>query len=668
MPEQTSTELKSLELPDSLNVPTVMPDTAHMRQRMMASMGMPENLIDTTQRIAYWRITKRTGEIVLGNPDTLLTDYPNRTHADGMSVAVAYAGNLGQPLESRVYFDRPDRSDFMFADPYYYYAFAPEKHNYVNTKIPFSNLTYQTAGSRENKEERLLGALSINFGKKLNVGMDVNYLYARGFYNSQAAKRMDWDLYGSYIADRHQVHAFINPFNATNAENGGISDDLWITDPIRVSNSKVQTRNIPTLYSYTWNRLKGTEYFLNYRYNLGFERETEKVDSLGETVTQFIPVSSIIFTFNYGTRFRKFNTTDSNEIDPVYGNRDYWGTGLAANDSTSYWYLNNTLGLSLREGFSEWAKFDLTAFLTQKNRKYTLPADSVSNADISQESTYIGGEIAKRTGEILRYDAQAEFGVVGYNLGDFQLSGKIETRIPLFQDTVSVIARGYIKNLEPSFYEKNFHSKYIWWNNSFGKVKKVFFGGTFDFPLTKTNLTIGVENVNNYIYFVDAEPNGEAVEFIKQHTGNIQILAATLQQNFQFGALHWDNQLVYQTSSDQSVIPLPDLCAYSNLYLNFVAAKVLTIQIGGNMHYFTDYYAPIYEPVTQQFRLQHEKELGNYPIISGYVNCHLKNTRFFIEFYNLSSSFISPPAYFSMLHYPLNPQIFKLGLSWNFLN
>jgi hypothetical protein len=285
----------------------------------------------------------------------------------------------------------------------------------------------------------------------------------------------------------------------------------------------------------------------------------------------------------------------------------------------------------------------------------------------SQSATYIGGELAKRTGKILRYNAQGSLGVLGDNLGDVDLKGQIETRIPLWGDTASVKANAYIKNLEPTYYEKHYHSRYFWWDNNFDKVKKVFVGGTITVPHTKTQFSLGVENLTNYIYF---DKNGTPA----QHSDNIQVLAAQLNQNFSYRALHWDNQLAYQTSSNQEILPLPDFAAYSSLYVHFKIAKVLTIQMGVNAHYWTSYYAPAYEPATQQFRLQKADEngdkvkVGNYPLISGFLNCHLKQTRFFIEYYNAGSSWIAPPEYFSTPHYPVNPTILKLGLAVDFIN
>jgi hypothetical protein len=657
------------ELADSIQQPS-----DSVRRRNLDLLQAPVLEIDTTRKINYWRITERTGEIIPTCPDTLLTDYFNRTNVEGQGVAMAYLGNLGLPGESRVFFEREDRSQFMFLDPYSAYIKTPGKFNFINTKIPHTNLSYQRAGSRNVREERLQGVLAINMGKKINFGFDVDYLYARGFYKSQSARHLNWVFFGNYLSERHQLHVFVNPIDITNAENGGITDDDYISNPDYLNRRNISSHDIPTQLSNndnsTWNNIKGKQIYLNYHYNLGFDRETEREDEEGNKIKQFIPVSSIIYTFDYKDNKKNFYTADSALVNKYYKNIDYFKDRRKVNDSTSYWSLSNTVALSLREGFSEWAKFDLTAFLTQDFRSFAL-MDTISvNDETTQSATYIGGELAKRTGKILRYNAQGSFGVLGANLGDLNLSGSIETRIPVWGDTASVKASASLKNLAPTFYENHYHSKYFWWDhdkelkNDFSKVKKVFIGGTIDIPHTKTRFGLGVENVTHYIYF-------DKTGYPQQHKGNdIQILAVRLDQNFKFKALHWDNQLVYQTSSNDSIIPLPKFAAYSSLYIQFKIAKVLTIQMGANAHYWTEYYAPSYEPATQQFKLQGEEKVyvGNYPLISGFLNCHLKQTRFFIEYYNAGSLFISPPEYFSLPHYPVNPTVLKLGLSVDFIN
>jgi len=634
-----------------------------------AKAGIP--LIDTTKAINYWTISRRTGEIAPALPDTFLTDYFNRTNAEGAGIAVAYPGNLGLPMESRIYFERADRSEFMFADPYWAYDKQPSKNQFINTKIPITVASYQTAGSRQNKEERLNALLSMNFGRKLNVGFNMDYLYARGFYQSQSAKQMDWTMFGSYIADRHQAHLFLNSSNRTNAENGGLTEDTYITHPELISR-KYATKELPTNLTNTWNSHNTKQAFLTYRYNLGFERNTGKQDEDGEEIKEFIPVSSIIYTFDYEKRKRNFYSSDTEALNTFYNNAFHLNElqrGEQPSDSTSYYSIKNTAGLSLREGFSKWAKFDLTAYVTLDVRKYNLTDTLIIDAETGsysafigkQQSTYIGGELAKNTGQVLRYTAEGSLGLAGYNIGDINLSGKIETRIPFLRDTASVSAVGSFKNLAPTFYENHYHSRYFRWDNDFSKVKKIRVGGRIELPQTKTKLAVEVENLYNYIFF-------DETGYPHQTGSSIRVLGARLTQNLQLGALHWDNEAAYQATSDAEILPLPDLSVYSNLFVQFVYAKVLTIQMGLNMHYHSKYYSPVYDPATQQFRLQREVEVGDYPLVNGYLNCHLKQTRFFVEYFNLGSMVFKPASYFSMPHYPVNPPVLKLGLSVDFFN
>ena len=94
---------------------------------------------------------------------------------------------------------------------------------------------------------------------------------------------------------------------------------------------------------------------------------------------------------------------------------------------------------------------------------------------------------------------------------------------------------------------------------------------------------------------------------------------------------------------------------------------MLSIQIGANVYYNTAYKAPYYEPATQQFQLQDKVDVGNYPLMNAYANFHLKQARFFVMGYNLSSLFVDP-NYFSLAHYPLNPMVLKLGIAVMFNN
>ena len=189
---------------------------------------------DTTKdlsRYNVWKIKERTGERYIVKPDTLLYNYQQTTLPDGNSVAMGYLGNLGSPVISKLFFDRGEGSQFFFYDAYYPYNMDVDKQLFFNTRIPYSRINYQRSGSNMNKEERLETRFTMNFNKHLNFGFDLDFINAKGFYASQAAKQNNFSAYGNYLSDRIEVHAYASQTSATNYENGGITDSTFITNP-----------------------------------------------------------------------------------------------------------------------------------------------------------------------------------------------------------------------------------------------------------------------------------------------------------------------------------------------------------------------------------------------------------------------------------------------------
>ena len=196
-------------------------------------------------------------------------------------------------------------------------------------------------------------------------------------------------------------------------------------------------------------------------------------------------------------------------------------------------------------------------------------------------------------------------------------------------------------------------------------TRRIMFGDSgLPVILTSATITSGKNEVyiKNYTYF-----NQQAVP--EQKSGSIQVLSASLNQDFKLGIFHLDNEVTWQKSSDQTVLPLPDLSLYHNFYMQFkLAKKVLSVQLGADVRYFSKYNAPAYMPAIQNFYLQPENdqvEIGGYPIVNVYANLHLKRTRFYVMMYHVNQG-MSSPNYFLSPHYPINPRVLKFGLSWNF--
>jgi hypothetical protein len=371
-------------------------------------------------------------------------------------------------------------------------------------------------------------------------------------------------------------------------------------------------------------------------------------------------------------------------------NRQYFEHTYFGNDSIDQnrrTSVRNTFGISLREGFNKWAKAGLTAFLTHEYRDFTLP-DTTNVPDqrvikhYKENVIYVGGELLKEQGKFLHYKVLGEFAVAGEDAGQFRVEGNGDLNLNLLGDSVRLDVNAYIKNLNPIFYYRNFHSKHYWWDNSdLSKIMRTRVEGKLNFKRLGTTLRAGVENIKNYTYLVNTSvpvtnSSGDIISFknnaaVKQHSGNIQVFTAMLQQKLKFGIFHLDGEVAYQKSSEQSILPLPELSAYGNLYIHAGLVKnVLQVSLGADVRYFTKYNAPDYSPVIGQFYLQNPENtvaIGGCPMVNVYANLHWKRTRIFVMMYNVNQN-SGNSRYFLAPHYPISPRILKLGISWNFFD
>ncbi len=655
------------------------------------------NPIDTTSVIdastipiglSCWKIDRQFGNMTEVPVDTLQHDFQNTNDTGGPTGHYTYLGNLGSPRISHVFFERKDPEQFFFLDPYDFTVAEPEDVVYTNTKSPFTNLTYYKQGGSSDGEERFKAYFAVNANKRLGFGFNIDYVYGRGKYMNQSTALFNGNLFAYYLGDKYNMHfSFIND-NLKVAENGGIVDDRYVTRPLDMAEGgKVYANDeIPTNLSQVWNHNTGYHAFLTHRYNVGFYRENPDAKDTVNTEI-FVPVTSFLHTVKVDINRRKYISYDEAQNQQYFQNN--YLTDVQR-DETEQLAVKNTIGISLREGFNKWAKAGLTAFMSHEYRRFTM-TDTLARTpgqriptDYVENTISAGGQLIKEQGQALHYNVMGEIALVGEDAGQFQIQGKGDLNFRLFSDTVRLEANAYIKNLNPIFYYRHFHSKHYWWdNNDLSKIMRTRIEGKLSVDRWKTQLKAGVENIKNYTYldntsvkYTETSSGKEVTTYkndvaVKQNSGNIQVFSAALRQDFKLGIFHLDNEITYQKSSNQDVLPLPELTLYHNLYIKFgLAKKVLQIEMGADVRYFTQYYAPDYAPAIGQFYLQNKEtryKLGGYPLLNGYINLHLKRTRIFIAMYNLIQG-QGEKSYFLAPHYPLNPRLLKFGLSWNFFD
>ena len=713
--------------------------------------------------IKVWTVDTRFGDRKAAVPDTISHMFMNSIFTTGLRGDYTTTGNLGAPRINRIVTDRPFGSQFIFTQPYEFIITPIEQFHFTNTLSPFTNITYNNAGNRTNGEDHLTTKFGVNAGKRLGVGFKFDYLYGRGYYQDQSTAHFNYTMYGSYLGDHYQAHLLMSTNHQKVSENGGITDDNYITHPESYSD-KYSTNEIPTALSQNWNRNDNQHIFLTHRYNIGFSRKVpmteeeikakkfamaskkeneaqkrkdkatqegrldddktvtlqgrpddakimgaepisqkkdnnrvaldkQAADSLlaAEKKTQvdtawmkkeFVPVTSFIHTLKFDN-YRRIYQAYKTPTD-FYANTytvDEPLTGDSIYDKTRHYRLKNTFALSLLEGFNKWAKAGLKAFITSELRHFTLP--SATGIDTYNEHNLsFGAQLSKKQGKTFHYDAIAETWLTGEDAGQLKIDGSVDLNFKLFGDTLTLTANGFFYRLNPTFYYRHYHSRHAWWDNTnMSKILHSRIQGILNYQKTRTTLRVAVDEIKNYTYFASSHTitSGKRVNHaitVNQNSGAIHLLTASLSQDFTFGPLNWESVITYQNSSNKTILPVPTLNLYSNVYLRFKIAHVLRCDFGADVRYFTKYYAPDYVPCLGQYAVQTNTnttgsdsrvEIGNYPVVNVYANFHLKHTRFFIMMSHLNAG-TGKKNYFYTPHYPLNQSILRFGLSWNFFN
>jgi len=654
----------------------VLPASAQLQTTPGSSSDVVKKKTVKIEPSYAWSISEPLGLQYESTIDTLFLNYHKASIPSHQSNAWATTGNFGASGQNQIFFERPLTSEFFFRDAIDSWLPSVETQRFYNTRIPMTILSHTTGGNKYSNQDRTQLLFSGNVDKKLQLGARMDYIYSKGSYNYQADKNFGWGVFGSYMGDRYELQTFFNSYNYLGKENGGITDDQYITDPAKVQGgeTKVDNKSIPTYFTTAQSKLTGTELYMNHSYKVGHYRYLR--DSVADTIIgrTYIPVTRFIWTFDFKSSKHLFMNQNADQ-DTSYFSNSYLSLD-GTDETTRYWRIRNTLGVALLEGFNKYAKFGFSVYATHEVRRYTQVTDTVSGTELAedldelpvsidptktQQLLWVGGQLTKQKGSILTYSATAQFGVLGDVAGEIDVEGDINTRFKLFGDTVKLKAYGYFKNLEPPFLLKRFVSNHFAWSNDFSKIQRLRLGGILELPWIHTKFNVGYETLNNYVYF-----NSSALP--EQCGTAVHVFNASLRNHLGFGVFNWDNDITYQTSSNTSVLPLPQFSIFSNMYLKFKVAKVLDVQIGVDCNYYTKFYAPAYNPATMSFCNQQDVECGNFAFADVYANFKLKKARFYVMYSHANKGLIGGDNYFSIPHYPLNPGRFQIGISVDFVN
>lgn len=629
-------------------------------------MQAAEKTVPTIMRA--WQLDPWTGIAdTVPTVDTSYMHLPMRDVLNNYSISNNSNSNLISPTQSRIYFDRQRKADFIFADAYAPYIITPQNVKFYHTTTPYSSVGYKKGFVTNLDQNDISFMFTGNVSRRTNLGMTIDYLNSYGRFANQEGKTVFGSVFGSYNGDHYSLQAAFTWNTLSNFENGGLSNPNDLQGSLKPEDMPVKMQGMSAL-----RYLSG---YLNHYYSICVERERKvnyrERDEEGNWVKkdsikiEYVPVTTFRHVFETVDATKRYVEKRANQ--GFYS--DIYRDSVATKDTAACLTIKNTLSVTFEEEFNTWLKFGAIVYAMNETQRHILrdsiiPPPSINDSICHTQWTnnlYIGGALYKNRGKHIHYGFDGNVCLLGYKLGEFQVNGHLDAGFRLGKDSMTLAAHAYFKNETPDFYLQHYRSNHYQWENDFNKTLRFHIGGEVAYPTkwVKPKLKVAFENITQHIYF---DENG----LPQQMNGNIQLLSADLQLNLTTPWVNLDNRVVYQHTSS-AYLPLPALTMYNNLYYHGTWVKALDVQIGVDMRFFTKYYAPVLNPALGQFCIQNQEQVGNYPVMNVYANFYVKHIRLklFAQYQHFNASFMNK-QYFSMPNYPMAPDMFRAGLSWHF--
>ena len=570
------------------------------------------------------------------------------------AVSAAYVGNYGTPYQNNDFFNRESNVDFLFLRSREAYLLTPENLKYYNTRTPYTLLDFTQSENRSRKNETRFNVLHTqNINPYLNFAFRFDQARSMGQYKNQASSNNSVSLYSNYNKDKLNIHGGFITSSIKNDENGGLTEDQLIfdegdTDLLNVN--LVSSRSgLGSTYIFTTGEYKfGTYIFPD-------SESEEEADS----VKLFRPFAGLLYSFEYQNHYKEF--IDEEDSTNTYFPVSYYGPEYTK-DSIRFGMIKNIIQIKQYENPDRKTSFGKRAFLGQEYVKVASPGVSGganSNRLKKYSNVYAGGGIFRRSGRFWQWNAEGRIFLIGRNTGQTELTGLVKKPLSLLGDSTSSFnINGKIENIVPDYFQEQFYSNHIKWQQDLKMEQRMTVKANVTIPARKFQLSGNYAVINKFMY-------NDTIGIPVQHDGQLLVLSAYADKDFNYRNLHFRTRLLWQKSSNEEILHLPDFSTFVSAYYKFIVSKVLFTQIGIDLRYFTEYYADKYDPSTGFFYLQDYKKVGDFPYIDAYVNLRLKRTRIFFKMINLGNSFIEK-EYFTTPHYPMNRMTFRMGFSWAF--
>ena len=629
---------------------------------------------DTVRALKNWKwnIDTHYNRVDIQPLDTTLSDWRIDYVFYRKGVGDMALGGLGQSSQAVNWFDRRQDPDFIFARSYDAYTARIDNVPFYNAKTPLTNLMYLESGQKRYREEHFEIVHSQNISPSTSFNVNYKSRGTMGLYDWQRTKNHNLSVAVAHTGKRYSVHAAYMNNSIETRENGGVVGEWAIADttfempsgvPMRLASAEAK------------NRYRNNAFFIKQAIAIPLQRVTEYDFSLADIPSVYVGHQleyntwSKVYTDKRATytNQRGHYNEETGKWEPV-GDLTYYDDWFidpqTSRDSISERLLSNKVFVQVQPWDRDGVVSTIDGGIGVDLHTYSyLNLENYLSGQMTKDkrtSWYIYGATGGKIKRYADWGFNIKYHPSGYRGGDLSLGADVTLRAFIREHPLILRGRFSQSLRTPSYWHENLFSNHYAWFNSFDKESETRFEVNFSVPDIALELGAWQGVIGNMVYY------GNDCR-VAQHSGNVSLTSLYARKDFRFAGFHLDHRALVQITSNESVLPVPTFSAYLSYYYEFwVVRDVLRVQIGIDGRYNTAYHAPTYNPALAAFINQREVRVGNYPYLDAFVSAKWKRMRILLKLQHLNDNLFGNGEYFQVARYPLNPRMFKFGISWSF--
>ena len=629
---------------------------------------------DTVRALRNWKWTvdRDYNRVNISPLDTTLADWRIDYVFYREGVGDMALGGLGQSTQAVNWFNRRQDADFIFARSYDAYTARIDNVPFYNGKTPLTNMMYLESGQKRYREEHFELVHSQNISPSTSANVSYKARSTMGKYDWQRTKNHALSVAFAHTGKRYSVHAAYMHNSIDTRENGGVVGEWAIADTVFEMPSGVPMR---LASSEAHNHYRNHSFFIKQALAIPLQRVTEYDFSLADLSAIYVGHQleyntwSKVYTDKRSTytNQRGHYNEESGKWEPV-SDISYYDDWFIdpdnTRDSISERLLSNKIFIQVqpwdRNGIV--STIDGGIGIDMHTYSYLRLKDYVSGNMTKDKRLewYIYGATGGKIKRYADWGFNFKYHPSGYRGGDLSIGADITLRAFIREHPLILSGRFSQELRTPSYWQENLFSNHYVWFNSFDKESETRFEVNFSVPDIALEVGAWQGVIGNLVYYGNDSR-------VKQHSGTVSLTSLYARKDFRIAGFHFDHRALVQITSDENVLPVPTFSGFLSYYYEFwVKRDVLRVQIGIDGRYNTSYYAPSYNPALSAFFNQREVKVGNYPYLDAFVSAKWKRMRILLKLQHLNQNLFGNGEYFQVARYPLNPRMFKFGISWSF--